>query len=309
MAILLDENTRLLVQGITGTIGSSSTSAMLDYDTKVVAGVTPGKGGQEVLGIPVYNTVKEAMEKHEINTSFVVVPPAFAKSAVFEALDAGIGFVLCFTENVPLHDCAAMISKAREKDAVLIGPASVGMISPGFGRIGPIGGLIEKVKEIYKKGDIGIISKSGGMTNETAWVVRQAGLGQSTVVGIGGEMLIGSNYADLLRLFEKDKQTKGVVIFGEIGGTYEEEIAQVLKDKEFTKPVAVFIAGRFAEELPQGIQFGHAGAIIERGRGRASGKIKILKDAGAIIAQNHADLGKLIKEAVKTREEIAKQCE
>lgn len=298
MAILLNKNTKVVVQGITGSTGVMATELMLKYGTKVLAGVTPGKGGQEVHGVPVYNSVKEAKEKHDINASFIVVPPLFAKAAVFEALDNNIPFILVFTENVPLHDAAAMIAKAREKKAVLVGPASVGMLSPGLARIGPIGGLPDMVERIYKKGNIGIISKSGGMTNETAWVIRQAGLGQSTVIGMGGEILVGSVYADLLRMFEKDKETKAVVIFGEIGGTYEDQIAEVLKNKEFTKPLGVFIGGKFAESMPSGVQFGHAGAIIERGKGRPSDKIDKLRKAGALIAERHHELGNVMRDAL-----------
>jgi len=271
---------------------------MLEYGTKVPAGITPGKGGQSVHGIPVYNSVKEACAQHEINASFVVVPPLFAKAAVLEALENNIKLVLVFTENVPLHDAASMIAKAREKNAILVGPASVGMISPGLSRIGPVGGLPDMVERIYKKGPVGIISKSGGMTNETAWVIRQAGLGQSTVIGMGGEILVGSAYTDFLRMFEKDKDTKAVVIFGEIGGTYEEQIAEVLKNKEFTKPLAVFIGGKFAESMPTGVQFGHAGAIIDRGKGKPSEKIELLRKAGALIAKHHHELGNVIRDAL-----------
>ena len=298
MAILLDKNTKAVIQGITGGVGSRSAEAMLEYGTSVPAGVTPGKGGQTVHGIPVYNSVKEACAQHDINSSFVVVPPAFAKSAVFEAFDNDIKTVLVFTENVPLHDSASMIAKAREKNAVLIGPASVGMLSPELGRIGPIGGPLDQVQRIYKKGPIGIISKSGGMTNETAWVVRQAGLGQSTVIGMGGELLVGSVYVDFLRRFEKDKDTKAVVIFGEVGGTYEEQIAEVLKNQEFTKPLVVFIGGKFAEKMPTGVQFGHAGAIIERGKGKPTEKMELLRKAGAIIAEKHHQIGDILKGAI-----------
>jgi succinyl-CoA synthetase alpha subunit len=298
LAILLDKNTRIVIQGITGSTGQMASELMLKYGTVVPAGVTPGKAGQSVHGIPVFNSVREARAQHDINASFVVVPPMFAKSAVFEALDNDIKLILVFTENVPLHDAASIIAKAREKKAVLIGPASVGMISPGLSRIGPVGGLPDMVDRIYKKGSIGIISKSGGMTNETAWVVRQAGLGQSTVIGTGGELLIGSTYADLLRLFERDNETKAVVAFGELGGTYEDEIAEVLKNGEFTKPIAVFIGGKFAEKLPSGIQFGHAGAIIERGKGRPSEKIEKLRMAGALVAEHHHDLGSVIRDAL-----------
>lgn len=298
MAILLDETTRVLIQGITGKEGSRSAELMTQYGTAVPAGVTPGKGGQSVNGIPVYNAVREAKDEHGVDASFVVVPPLFAKSAVVEALDNDIGLVLCFTENVPLHDAAAMIAKAREKRATLIGPASVGMLSPGRGRIGPVGGAREMVSKIYDPGPVGVISKSGGMTNETSWVVRQAGLGQSTVIGMGGEMLVGSVYADLLRKFEKDKETKGVVIFGEVGGTYEDQIAEVLNAGEFTKPVAVFIGGKFVEQMPRGVAFGHAGALIERGRGKPSEKVKVLRDAGALIAKQHHELGTIMRDAL-----------
>ncbi len=298
MGILLDNDAKIVIQGITGSTGQMSAELMLKYNTKVLAGVTPGKGGQQVHGVPVYNSVKEARAVHDLNASFIVVPPLFAKSAVLEALDNDIKLVLVFTENVPLHDSAAMIAKAREKKAVLIGPASVGMISPGIGRIGPIGGLPDMVDKVYKKGSIGIISKSGGMTNETAWVIRQAGLGQSTVIGMGGELLVGATYADLLRLFEKDPETKAVVVFGELGGTYEDQIAEVLKNKEFTKPIAVFIGGKFAEKMPSGIQFGHAGAIIERGKGKPSEKIDKLRRAGALIAAYHHEIGQVIRDAL-----------
>jgi len=296
MAILLDKDTKVVIQGITGGVGSSSAKAMLEYGTNIPAGVTPGKGGQEVHGIPVYNSVKEAKEAHDINASFVVVPPMFAKSAVLEALDNDIKLVLVFTENVPLHDAAEMISKSREKNATLIGPASVGMLSPEFGRIGPVGGPLDQVEKVYKKGPVGIISKSGGMTNETAWVIRQAGFGQSTVVGMGGEMLVGSVYVDFLRMFEQDKDTKAVVIFGEVGGTYEEQIVEILKNKEFTKPIIGFIGGKFVEQMPSGVQFGHAGALIERGKGKPSEKMDLLRKAGVIIAESHHDLGNKLRE-------------
>lgn len=297
MAILIDENTRAIIQGITGKEGSRAAELMMEYNTNVVAGVTPGKGGQTVANVPVYNSVQETLA-HKPNTSFVVVPPLAAKDAVFDALDANIKLIIVFTENVPVHDAAAMIAKARENKAMLIGPASVGVISPGKARIGPVGGDLEMVKKIYKEGEIGIISKSGGMTNETSWVVRQAGLGQSTVIGMGGELLVGSVYADFLRLFEKDPQTKGVVIFGEVGGTYEDQVVEVLNKGEFTKPLAVFIGGKFVEQMPQGVAFGHAGAFIAKGKGKPSEKLRRLKDAGALVATYHHELGDVIRSAL-----------
>ena len=299
MAILIDEKTRVLVQGITGNEGSRATQLMKEYGTKVLAGVTPGKGGQSVEEIPVYDTVKEAVENHqEINASIVYVPPFATKDAVFEAIANSIPLVNIITEGVPIRDTAEMIEFARLHGARIVGPSSIGILSPEKCRLGVIGGLNEMVRNIYKEGQIGVLSKSGGMTNETAWVVRQAGLGQSTVIGIGGDVIIGSNFADLLTLFEEDKQTKGVVMFGELGGTYEEQVAEMVRNSEFTKPVAFFIAGRFAEQMQEGMAFGHAGAIIEGSRGLPSEKINTLRAAGIIVVENHDQLGEAIKEAI-----------
>lgn len=299
MSILIDEKTRVLVQGITGNEGSRAAQLMKEYGTKVLAGVTPGKGGQSVEEIPVYDTVKEAMKNHSgINASIVYVPPFATKDAVFEAVGNGIGLVNIITEGVPIRDTAEMIAFAKAHDARIVGPSSIGILSPEKCRLGVIGGLNEMVREIYKEGPIGILSKSGGMTNETAWVVRQADLGQSTVIGIGGDVIIGSNFADLLQLFENDKQTKGVVMFGELGGTYEEQVAELVRNGEFTKPVAFFIAGRFAEQMQEGMAFGHAGAIIEGSRGLPSEKINALKKAGVIVVDSHAQLGEAIRDAI-----------
>lgn len=298
MAILIDENTKVLIQGITGGEGRKALERMKDYHTRVLCGVTPGKGGQDVDGVPVYNSVKEALAKHQVNASLIMVPPLAAKGAVIEALDAGIKFILCVTENIPLNDASIMVAKAKEAGAILVGPGSVGVLSPGFGRMGPIGGPNDVLEKVYRKGSVGVISKSGGMTNEASFVITQAGLGQTTAVGMGGEMLVGSAYADLLKLFEKDPETKGVVIFGELGGTYEDEVAEVLRKGEFTKPLVVFIAGKFAESLGHGQQFGHAGAMIERGRGKPSEKMKALKAAGAIVADEFDDVGRLMRDAL-----------
>ena len=299
MSILIDENTKVLVQGITGNEGSRAVKLMQEYGTAVLAGVTPGKDGQLVEGVPVYDTVKEALENHpEINASIVYVPPFAAKDAVFEAFANGLNLVNCITEGVPVRDAADMVSFSRQNNSMLVGPSSIGILSPGKSRLGVIGGLKEMVEEIYKPGEIGVISKSGGMTNETAWVVRQAGLGQSTVVGIGGDIIIGCAFADLLKLFENDKQTKGVVIFGELGGTYEEQIADLMKEGGFTKPLAAFIAGNFTEQMPEGMSFGHAGALIHGEKGRPKHKMKLLKEAGAIVVGNHDELGEAIKKAI-----------
>lgn len=288
----------MLVQGITGNEGSRAVQLMKEYGTKVLAGVTPGKGGQSVEGIPVYDTVKEALQEHDINASIVYVPPFAAKDAVMEAAGNGIPLINVITEGVPIRDSVEMIAYAKMHGSRIVGPSSIGILSPGKCRLGVIGGLDEMVREIYKPGEVGILSKSGGMTNETAWVVCQAGLGQSTVIGIGGDVIIGSNFTELLELFEQDKQTKGVVMFGELGGTYEEQVADMVRNGDFSKPVAFFIAGRFAEQMQEGMAFGHAGAIIEGGKGLPSEKINALKKAGVIVVNNHANLGEAIKNAI-----------
>jgi len=298
MAILIDEKTRVLVQGITGNEGSRAARLMRAYGTHVMAGVTPGKGGIEVEGIPVYDTVAEALQDYpEINASTVYVPPFAARDAVFEAVAAGIKLINVITEGIPIRDTTEMVAYAKQHGTILVGPSSIGIISPGKARLGVIGGE-ELVNDIYKEGSIGIISKSGGMTNETAWVIRQAGLGQSTVVGIGGDVIIGTTFADLLGMFEQDEQTKAVVIFGELGGTYEEQVAEMIIRGDFTKPVTAFIAGRFAEQMPSGMSFGHAGAIIEGMRGLPSNKIKILRKSGVIVVDRHDQLGEAIKSMI-----------
>ena len=299
MGILIDDKTRILVQGVTGKEGQRAAKVMLEYGSKVVAGVTPGKGGWTIEGIPVYNSVKEALAtRQEINATLIVVPPTFAKSAALEAIENRIPLINMLTEGLPVRDAAEIIYAAKKNHLKFVGPSSIGILSPGKCRLGVIGGEKEVIDKIYKPGNIGVISKSGGMTNETSWVVRQAGLGHSTVLGIGGDILAGMTFTDCLELFEHDQQTKGVVMFGELGGTYEDQVADMLKRKKFTKPLAVFIAGRFAEKMPQGIAFGHAGALIEGARGLPSHKIKILREAGALVADRHDELGELIKGAL-----------
>ncbi|MCA9375896.1 MAG: CoA-binding protein [Candidatus Doudnabacteria bacterium] len=297
MAIVLTENTNVLVQGITGREGQRATAAMRDYHTNVVCGVTPGKGGQNVDGVPVYDTIHEALERHsEVNASAIFVPPVAAKDAVLEAISHDIPLINILTERIPVRDTAYFLDTARERGTRIVGPASIGILSPGLGRIGMVGG--PHVEKVYTPGSIGVISKSGGMTNETSWVIRQAGLGQSTVIAIGGDLLIGSNFKDLLELFEQDEQTKGVVMFGELGGTYEEEAAEFISSGGFTKPVAAFVGGKFATALPEGTPIGHAGALIEGGKGGPEEKERILKDAGVLIAERFEELGHLIGEAV-----------
>ena len=293
MSILLSDKTRVMVQGMTGKEGIKAARAMMDYHTEVVCGVTPKKGGQEVEGRPIFNSTSEALQKFpEINTSAVYVPPFAVKDAVMEAINNNILLINIMAERVPLKDVAYFLAAAREKNISVVGPSSLGIIAPGIGRIGVVGGTL--VEEIFKPGSIGIISRSGGMTNELSWQVRKAGLGQSTAVHVGGDLLMGTTYADLLRLFQKDEQTKAVIIFGEHGGSYEFEIVDAIKNKEYTKPLAIYIGGKFANLFPEGMNIGHAGAIVGRGQGAAEKEVA-LRSVGVMIAERYEDLVDLIK--------------
>lgn len=298
MAILIDKKTRVLVQGITGHEGSRATREMLKYGTKVIAGVTPGKGGQKVEGVPVYDTVKEAISRHPaINASLIVVPASAVKDATSEAISSNISLVNILTEHVSVYDSAYIFALAREKKARVVGPSSVGIISPEKGKLGSIGS--GGVHKIFTPGPIGVISKSGGMTAEIAVVLSKAGLGQSTVVGIGGDQIIGTTFADLLSLFEKDKETKAIVLFGEVGGSYEEEAAEYIMSHKFKKPVVAVVAGKFTSHLPQGTTLGHAGAIVSRGRGGYNSKIAAFKKAGVKIAQTLEEIPYLLRMSMK----------
>ncbi len=293
MAILLTPKAKILIQGITGKEGAKATRAMLDYHTNVVGGVTPKKGGQEVEGKPVFNSIAEAVAGlGPLDVSVIYVPPFAAKAAILEAIENNIALINVITERIPIQDTAYALAAAKEKNIRILGPSSLGYIAPGIGRVGVIGGPL--VEEIFTPGSIGIISRSGGMTNEVSWQVRQAGLGQSTAVHVGGDLLMGTTYADLLRLFEADAQTKAVILFGEHGGSYEFEIVDLVKNKKFTKPLAAYIGGKFASTLPEGTNIGHAGAIVERGKGAAE-KEAALAAAGVHIADHYEQLVELIK--------------
>ncbi len=294
----MGKNTKVLVQGATGKEGQRAIKQMVAYGTKVLAGVTPGKGGQESEGVPVFDTVEEALNKFpEINTSFAAVPKMVAKDAILESVAHNIPLINVLTEHMPISDTAYVVAYAKEKNVRIVGPSSIGIISPGKAKLGSIGG--DDPNFSFVRGEIGVISKSGGMSSEVSYILKKEGLGQSTVVGIGGDMIVGSTFTDLLELFEQDKETKAVVLFGEHGGTYEEEAAEFIKSKKFTKPVAAFISGLFAEMLPHGQALGHAGAIIEAGMGHRSDKVKALESAGVVIAEIPDDLPKLIKKMVK----------
>ncbi len=297
MSIFVDEDTKVLVQGITGREASEKVPEMIEYGTDVAAGVTPGKGGQEVDGVPVYDTVREALSEHpEINTSLIYVPPFAAKDAIFEALENGINTLNVITERIPTKDAWEIYEKVQEHDATMVGPTSVGIISPGKAKLGPIGG--SEPEKVYKEGRVGVISKSGGMTTETSWVVRQAGFGVSTAAGLGGDVIAGTTFEDALKAFEEDDQTEAVVLFGELGGTYEEKAAELVEKGEFTKPLIAYITGKFTESMPEK-KYGHAGAIIRGDRGKPSHKEEALREAGAHVADVHHEIGEILKDVLE----------
>jgi succinyl-CoA synthetase alpha subunit len=281
MSILVDKNTRLLIQGITGSEGSFHTQRCIEYGTTVVAGVTPGKGGSQHLAVPVFNTVEKAMAETGANASLMFVPPAFAADGILEATASGMPLIICITEGIPVLDMVKVHRYLKGKSARLIGPNCPGVISPGKCKAGIM------VGEIHLPGTVGVISRSGTLTYDVVSQLTSLGIGQSTCVGIGGDALPGSTFVSILELFEEDQDTKAVVLIGEIGGTMEQEAAAFISHK-MTKPVVAFIAGNTA---PPGKRMGHAGAIITGSAGKASEKIKALTQAGATIAPNPAEVG------------------
>ena len=292
MTVLINENTTVLVQGITGREGTARTRTMVDYGTKVLCGVTPGRGGTKVWDTPVYNSVMEAIQVHgQIDASVVFVPGPQVKTAVFEALESGIKFVVVPAERVPLHDSLEMIALARKKNARILGPGSLGIISAGKALMGWIGGTEEFAREIFKPGSVGVMSRSGGQTTTMAWSMTQSGLGITTAIHVGSEPVLGSSFAELLPLFQDDPDTRAVMMFGEIGTVAEEEAAQVVQEGRFSKPLVAYIAGR---SLPAGIRFSHASAIIERGRGTAESKVKALQEAGAQVVDRPQEIAATI---------------
>lgn len=294
MAILADRNTRIIVQGITGREAASFTKDMLDYQSNVVAGVTPGKGGWKVHGVPVYDSVRQAVSQHPANTSIVSVPPAGVRGAALEALDAGMKLVVIVTERVPRKDVIEIVEYAREIGSHIIGPNSLGLICPHKVKVGMAGGPATDVKKAYSPGPVGIISRSGGMTTEIADLLTASGIGQSTCISCGGDPIVGSDFLDLVPLFEKDPETRAVVIFCEPGGTAEERLADYVYQHRPDLPIVAFVAGQFADEMP-GVRFGHAGAIVEGDRGSTKGKIEKFKWAGIHVAEGLSDIADLVK--------------
>jgi succinyl-CoA synthetase alpha subunit len=289
MSILVDKNTRVICQGITGKAGHFHTKQCLAYGTRVVAGVTPGKGGEELEGVPIFDTVSEAVERTGANASMIFVPPPFAADAILEAADAGIRLIVAVTEGIPVLDMVRVRDVVGRTDSVLIGPNCPGIITPEECKIGIMPGYI------HRRGPIGVISRSGTLTYEAVWQLTGVGLGQSTCIGLGGDPIVGTSFVDLLARFESDPETQGVLMIGEIGGTAEEQAAAFVA-RHFSKPVAAFIAGRTA---PPGKRMGHAGAIISGGKGTADAKISALAAAGILVAQSPAEMGLAMQRAMK----------
>lgn len=295
MAILADCNTKVLVQGITGREASSFTRDMLDYGTQVVAGVTPGKGGQEVHGVPVYDTVRGVLKEHSVDATIVSVPAPLAKEATLEALECGIKLLVIVTERIPRRDVVELLEVASQKNSTVVGPNSLGIISPGIIKLGMAGGPAEDLRKSYMPGSVGVASRSGGMCTEIANLLTQNGIGQSTCVSVGGDPVVGSNFLDLLPLFECDEQTEALVLFCEPGGVIEEEFAKLVAEQKVRLPVVAFVAGQFVDSMP-GVRFGHAATIVEGSKGSAKGKLAALRNAGVRVAQSFSDIVPILKE-------------
>lgn len=293
MSIYVDRNTRVVVQGVTGKEGSFWTKHMLDMGASVVAGVTPGKEGQEVEGVPVYHSVRRALSAHAADAAMLFVPPRFTKDAVLEALDAGLRKIVTIADGIPLHDQVQIRSAAKSASAQVVGGNTSGVISPGKSMLGIFPYWIERV---YTPGSIGVMTRSGSLTNEVTSMVVREGFGVSTLIGVGGDPVPGTRFAEFLDQYEADGETEGVVIVGELGGTMEEEVAQAIREGRFTKPLVAFIAGRTA---PAGKRMGHAGAIVTGGTGTVAAKVEALTGAGAKVAERPSQVGRLLKELME----------
>ncbi len=296
MSILIDQTKRVLVQGITGREGMARTKLMREYGTNVVAGVTPGKGGQEVEGVPVYDTVQEAWEKAgPIDISVLYIPAPIVKSAALEAIYAGVKLLVIIPDRVPMWDVLAISKAAKEHGARFTGPNCLGVLSPGKAVVGMIGGRASSARAWFFPGPVGVTSRSGGMTSSTAYYLARAGIGATTLVHVGGDAVIGLPHPDVIRLFQQDPETKAIVMFGEIGGTQEERVADLIEAGEVTKPVVAYIGGKAAKS---GTRFSHAGAIIEGGRGTYEGKVDRLRSVGVTVVEAFSDLPAATKEVL-----------
>ncbi len=299
MAIIIDENTKILIQGITGREGSARARFMIEYGTKVVAGVTPGRGGEEVWGIPVYDSVSDALDDvGEIDAAVTFVPGPQVKGAAVESINAGIKKIIMPVERVPLHDSLEIISLAKKKGSIIVGPGSAGVISPGRAVAGWLGGADEAAREAFKPGEVAVLSRSGGQTTTVSWSIARAGLGVTTAVHIGTEPVLGTTLTEYLLLCEKDNETRAIAVFGEIGGVAEQEAAELIQEGKITKPIVAFIAGA---TLPSGIRFSHASAIVEGGRGSYESKRKALEDAGVYVVDKPQDIAQKVVEVLGVR--------
>lgn len=297
MSILINSETTFIVQGITGREAVNLTRENLDYGSKIVGGVTPGRSGREVYGVQVYDCVRDITAKTRVDGSVVCVPPRFTRDAVFEAIENGIKLIVVVTERIPRREVAQMIELANLRGARIIGPNCLGIISPGEAKMGGVGGPAANTKTAYSKGSIGVMSRSGGMTTEIASTLTAAGMGQSTAVSIGGDAIIGTSYAELMPLFEADPQTRAIAIYSEPGGRMEAELAEWIQQHKTRLPIVAFMAGRFMDEMP-GMRFGHAGTIVEGRADTTAEKIKRMKAAGIAVAERISDIPKLLAERI-----------
>ena len=294
MSILIDKDTTFIIQGITGREAVNMTRECLDYGSKIVGGVTPGRGGRDVYGVPVYDTVKEITSRTRVDGSVLTVPPAFVRDAAFEAIENGIKLMVIVTERVPRAEISQVLELARLRGTRVIGPNCLGIISPGKSKMGGIGGPAANTRQAYRPGHIGVMSRSGGMTTEIANSLTASGLGQSTAVSIGGDPLIGSTYAELMPLFEADPETHAIVIYSEPGGPMDAQLAEYVKKNGSRLPIVAFMAGRFMDRMP-GMRFGHAGTIVEGKADTAAEKIRRLEEAGISVAEEIAEIPALVK--------------
>lgn len=298
MSILIDQTKKVLVQGITGREGKARTKLMLDYGTQVVAGVTPGRGGSEVYGVPVFDTVQEAIENvGNIDISVVFVPAPVIKNSAIEAIESGIKMLVLVPDRVSIYDTLEIVDVAKSVGASFIGPNTLGMLSPGKAVVGMIGGNSESARKWFKAGEVGVSSRSGGITSSIAYYLSKNDIGLSTIVHVGGDAIVGLPHPDIMRLFQKDPETKVVVMFGEVGTSQEEQVADLMESGIFTKPLIAYIGGKAAAE---GTRFSHAGAIIEGGHGTYEGKVRRLKEAGAYIVDTFNDIPKVTKEVLNS---------
>ncbi|MCS5636976.1 MAG: CoA-binding protein [Myxococcota bacterium] len=299
MSILISKDTRFIVQGITGREAVNLTRENLDYGSQIVGGVTPGRAGRDVYGVPVYDCVRDVVEAHgAVEGSVVSVPPRFTRDAVFEALENGIRLIVVVTENIPRREVAQMVELANLRGARIIGPNCLGMISPGEAKMGGVGGPAANTRQAYAKGNIGVMSRSGGMTTEIASTLTAAGLGQSTCVSIGGDAIIGTTYAELMPLYEADPETRAIAIYSEPGGRMEAELAEWIQANDSRLPVVAFMAGRFMDEM-QGMRFGHAGTIVEGKEDTTAEKIKRMEAAGISVAERIEEIPALLRKRLE----------